>query len=264
MRSPTPHSELSAAKLVIDQGCFLSVIMPAYNEERRLANSLRKVIAYFSTQTYTSEIIVVDDGSTDRTAEIVEEFMQECPTLRLVRADHGGKGHACKQGVFASQGTWLFLCDTDLSMPIEEIAAFVQLFEGNYQIVIASRELPGSHRYGEPLYRHAMGRVFNLLVRALTVRNIQDTQCGFKCFRSDIARELFRKQSISGWGFDVEVLFIAQKWGCQIAEVPIDWYYQSSSKVRPVQDTLHMFREVWRIRLNDLRGRYKACTCPSS
>ena len=236
---------------------FLSVIIPAYNEEERLAESLKQVVAYFETQDYKSEVIVVDDGSSDRTPEIVEELIPQCKTLRLVRATHGGKGHACKQGILASKGEWLFLCDSDLSMPIEEISKFILEFQKNCPIVIGSREVPGARRFGEPEYRHLMGRVFNAVVRLLAVRGIQDTQCGFKCFQSEVAKEIFGKQSIDGWGFDVEILFVAQKRGYQIIEVPVNWYYRDQSKVRPLQDAINMFREVWQIRLNNWRGHYE-------
>lgn len=251
----TSHITSSDSKLM-GRSPFLSVIIPVYNEEKRLANSLEQVTKYLDAQNYTSEIIVVDDGSSDRSPEIVEELMQEHPSLRLVRVAHGGKGYACKQGVFASCGGWLFLCDSDLSMPVEELLNFVPLFQGDYHIVIASREVPGAHRYGEPKYRHLMGRVFNLLVRTLAVHDIQDTQCGFKCFRSDVAKEVFSVQTINGWGFDVEILFVAQKRGYRIAEVPINWYYRSHSKVKPIQDAVNMFREIWQVRLNDWRGYY--------
>jgi len=254
--STTSPALVYAAEANEKQGPFLSVIIPAYNEERRLAASLGQINHYFSAQAYDTEVIVVDDGSTDRTPSIVEEFMQQDTTLRLVRAAHGGKGHASKQGVLASQGQWLFLCDSDLSMPVEDFAKFMPLLHSDYDIAIASRELPGSRRYGEPKYRHLMGRVFNWLVRTLAVYDIQDTQCGFKCFRSDAARDIFRAQTINGWGFDVEMLFVAQKRGYRIGEVPIDWYYRSHSKVNPVRDTVNMFREVWKVRLNDWRGYY--------
>lgn len=236
---------------------FLSIIIPAYNEEKRLPDSLGQVVAYLATQSYTAEIIVVDDGSSDRTLEIIEEFSARCAILRAVPTAHGGKGHACKQGIFASRGQWLFLCDSDLSVPIEEIAKFVQLAHENNPIMIASREVLGARRYGEPFYRHLMGRVFNFMVQILAIRAIQDTQCGFKCFRSDVAHAIFTQQTINGWGFDVEVLFVAQKRHYQIIEVPVNWYYRSQSKVRPFQDAINMFREVWRIRLNDWRGLYK-------
>lgn len=235
---------------------FLSVIIPAYNEEQRLAASLQQIKAYLTAQPFSSEVLVVDDGSSDRTPDIVHECMQQYDTLRLIHSQHGGKGHACKQGIFASRGEWLFLCDSDLSMPIEDLVKFMPLLQKENQIVIASRELPGSRRFDEPKYRHIMGRVFNWLVRILAVHGIQDTQCGFKCFHADAAHDVFQVQTINGWGFDVEILFVAQKRGYRIVEVPIDWYYQSQSKVHPVRDTINMFREVWQVRFNDWRGVY--------
>jgi glycosyltransferase involved in cell wall biosynthesis len=251
-----PYTTSLDSEFAADEPTFLSVIIPAYNEERRLANNLKQVMEYFGAQNYTSEVILVDDGSSDRTPEIVKELEKEYCTLRLMSVAHGGKGHACKQGVFSSRGQWLFLCDSDLSMPIKDFSKFIPLFQDNCHIAIASREVPGARRYGEPAYRHLMGRVFNWVVRILAVRGIQDTQCGFKCFRSDVAKEIFDVQTINGWGFDVEILFIAQKRGYRIAEVPIDWYYRSHSKVRPIQDAINMFREVWRVRLNNWRGYY--------
>ncbi len=235
---------------------FLSVIIPAYNEEQRLGESLQKVLRFFGGRNH-AEVIVVDDGSSDRTAEIVETFMQHSAGLRLLRVPHGGKGHACKQGVLASRGEWLYLCDSDLSSPIEELLKFFPHFAPDHDILIASREIPGACRYDEPLYRHMMGRVFNLLVRVLAVHGIQDTQCGFKCFRYEVAQDLFSLQTIDGWGFDVEILFMAQKRGYRIEEIAVDWYYQNQSKVHPLRDAVHMFREVWHIRWNAWRGRYR-------
>lgn len=246
-----------------DHAPFLSLIVPAYNEEQRLLASLRQIKEYLQCQPYSSEVIVVDDGSLDGTARVVESFMSEYSSLRLVRAAHGGKGHACKQGIFHSRGQWLFLCDADLSMPIAELSSFVGLFNQHAPILIASRELPASQRHGEPWYRHLMGRVFNMLVQMLAVKGIQDTQCGFKCFRADVARDIFRVQRINGWGFDVEVLFVARKRGYAIIEVPINWYYRSHSKVHPVRDTIHMFREVWQVRWNDWHRYYEADAHPA-
>jgi dolichyl-phosphate beta-glucosyltransferase len=158
-----------------------------------------------------------------------------------------------------ARGEYLFLCDSDLSMPIDEVTKFLPpALDGYYDVAIASREVEGAHRYNEPAYRHLMGRVFNLIVRLLAVHGIQDTQAGFKCFRRDAARQLFPLQTISGWGFDVEILFIAQKRGMQIIEVPINWYYANRSQVRPVQDTYNMLREVLKVRLSGWQGRYNS------
>jgi dolichyl-phosphate beta-glucosyltransferase len=236
--------------------CFLSIIVPAFNEEKRLPDSLPKIISFVRQQAYPAEVIVVDDGSSDRTAEVVRDFQKDAPFISLLPVEHGGKGHAVKAGMQQAIGDYLFLCDSDLSMPIEEVTKFLPPALNGYDVAIASREISGARRYGEPPYRHLMGRVFNLIVRLLAVPGVQDTQAGFKCFRRQAARQLFPLQTIKGWGFDVEVLFIAQKRGLRIVEVPIHWYYMNRSRVRPVQDTYNMLREVLKVRLNDWRGRY--------
>ncbi len=235
---------------------FLSVIVPAYNEEHRLADSLRRIVGYLGKQEYTSEVIVIDDGSEDGTAQVVEEMMTELPILSLIRTEHRGKGHAVKRGMLAGRGEYLFICDADLSMPIEELYKFLPPVLEGYDVAIASREVPGARRYDEPSYRHFMGRVFNWIVRLFAVRGFQDTQCGFKCFKREAARDVFTYQTMDGWGFDVEVLFIAQKRGYEIVEVPIDWYYSANSRIHPIRDSIGMFTEVIKIRLNDWRGRY--------
>ncbi|MBI2846155.1 MAG: glycosyltransferase family 2 protein [Chloroflexi bacterium] len=235
---------------------FLSVIVPAYNEERRLPQTLRRIADYLASQGYESEIIVVDDGSLDRTAQVVEEMQNSLPTLHLLRLPHRGKGHAVKTGMLSASGAYRFLSDADLSMPVEEMGRFLPPQLQGVDVAIGSREAPGARRYHEPTYRHLMGRIFNWVVRFLTVRGIQDTQCGFKCFSQRAAQDIFPYQTMDGWGFDVEVLFIAQRRGYRIVELPIDWYYMANSRVRPLQDSLGMLGEVIKIRINDLRGLY--------
>lgn len=238
--------------------CFLSIVIPAYNEEKRLPDSLPEIINFVRQQDYSVEVLVVDDGSTDRTADVVKKFQEGAPFISLLQVDHGGKGHAVKAGMMQGDGEYLFLCDSDLSMPIEEITKFLPPALDGYDLAIASREIEGARRYDEPAYRHLMGRVFNLVVRLLAVHGIQDTQAGFKCFRREAARQLFPLQTIKGWGFDVEILFVAQKQGMQIVEVPINWYYRDRSQVKPIRDTYNMLREILKVRLNAWQGRYKS------
>jgi len=159
-------------------------------------------------------------------------------------------------GMLAGRGEYLFICDADLSMPIEELYKFLPPVLEGYDVAIGSREIPGARRYDEPSHRHFMGRVFNWMVRLFAVRGFEDTQCGFKCFKREAARDVFTYQTMDGWGFDVEVLFIAQKRGYKMVEVPINWYYSANSRVHPIRDSVSMFSEVLKIRLNDLRGRY--------
>ncbi len=233
-----------------------SVIIPAWNEERRLPASLQRVAAFVAGQPYPVEIVVVDDGSHDATPAIVEQFARQYPFVRLIRNPHGGKGMAVKTGVAQAEGRYLVISDTDLSVPIEELPKFLPPALDSYDLAIASREAQGARRINEPYYRHLMGRVYNLLVRLVAVPGIQDTQCGFKAFRREVARELFPYQTIEGWGFDVEILFIAQRFGYRVVEVPVTWYYGSESKVRPVKDTVGMIRDLWRVRSNARRGVY--------
>ena len=233
-----------------------SVIIPAWNEERRMSASLKQVAAFVQEQPQDIEVIVVDDGSTDATPAIVEEFGQKHPFIKLIRNPHGGKGAAVKTGVARAEGQYLIISDTDLSVPIQELPKFLPPTLDGYDIAIASREIKGAQRINEPYYRHLMGRVYNLLVRMVAVPGIQDTQCGFKAFRREVAREIFPYQTIEGWGFDVEILFIAQRLGYRIVEVPVIWYYGTESKVQPVKDTLGMIRDLWQVRWNARRGLY--------
>lgn len=231
-------------------------MIPAYNEERRIVPSLEKIVAFLSGQPYSTKVIVVDDGSTDDTAALVEEFAKEHPVISLLRARHGGKGHVVRMGMLAATGKNRFMCDADLSMPVEEISKFFPMMESGCDIAIGSREAPGASRIAEPAHRHVMGRVFNLIVRLVAVRGFADTQCGFKCFSGEAAETVFSLQTMDGWAFDVELLFIARKYGLRVVEVPIHWYYMSSSKVSPIRDTFRMFKEALTVRLNDWRGRY--------
>lgn len=215
-------------------------------------------MAYLQAQPYHYEVIVVENASTDRTAHVVREFMERFPHLRLIEERRAGKGLAVRRGMLAAEGEFRFICDADLSMPVEEIARFLPPQLGHFDIAIGSREISGAARYGEPAYRHLMGRVFNAAVRLLAVSHIQDTQAGFKCFRAQAAETLFREQVLDGWSFDVEVLFLARRQGYRIVEVPISWYYDPNSRVHPLRDSVTMFLDLIRIRLNWRRDIYES------
>jgi len=235
---------------------YLSIVIPAYNEERRILGTLEQIVAHLGRQTYGAEVLVVDDGSVDGTDRLVREFGSSHPAVRLVQNPHRGKGYAVRTGMLEAQGEYRFQCDADLSMPIQELERFLPPQHNHFDVAVGTREGQTARRYGEPSYRHLMGRVFNLIVRTVAVRGLADTQCGFKCFRGGAAEALFSLQRTWGFGSDVEILFIAQKRGLNIVEVPIPWYYQRESKVRPLQDTAAMVRETLQVRWNYVRGLY--------
>ena len=234
---------------------LLTIIIPAYNEERRLPRSLEQVVAFVQAQPAPMEVLVVENGSRDRTTQIAEGFAADHAFIRVMHSEKG-KGAAVRAGMMAGRGRYLFICDSDLSMPIAEVHKFLPPMSADYDVAIASREGPGAHRYGEPAYRHLMGRVFNLIVRVLAIPGFQDTQCGFKSFRREVAREVFAALTMTGWAFDVEALFVALQRGYRVVAVPIDWYFDADSRVDPLRDTWRMLRDVFRIRLNGWRGVY--------
>jgi dolichyl-phosphate beta-glucosyltransferase len=203
------------------------------------------------------DVLVVNNNSRDDTRAIAERFAAAHPRLRVVDQPVQGKGAAVRKGIFEAQGQYVFICDADLAMPIEELPRFYPETLGtDYDIAIGSREAPGARRYNEPWYRHVMGRVFNFIVRTLAVPAVQDTQCGFKAFRRESALPLFEAQTIDGFAFDVEILAIARRWGYDVIEVGIPWYYGTGGSVSPVRDSLRMFREVLHIRRNVQAGCY--------
>lgn len=236
---------------------FLSLVIPAYNEEARLPETLPVAIDFLRQTDWDWEVRVVDDGSEDGTREVVQGFAASEPRVVLQAEPHRGKGGAVKAGMLASKADYRFLCDADFSMPVEEVTRFLPPYLGGYDLAIATREGPGAVRVDEPENRHLMGRVFNGLVTTLLVPGFADTQCGFKCFSGAAAEALFPKQTIDGFAFDVEVLFLARQAGMDILEVPITWYYMEASSVKPVRDTWRMLKEVLRIRGNSAKGIYR-------
>lgn len=250
----------------------LSVVVPAYNEERRLPATLQAIIAYLVEQPYRSEIIIVDDGSSDRTVTVAEQQRvspsgADKVTIRVIRNAHRGKAVAVRTGMLAAQGHYVLFSDADLAVPFEEWEKLSAYLQNGYDVVIASREGLGARRLGEPWYRHLMGRVFNTIVRTIALGGIQDTQCGFKAFTRTAAQQIFSSmqlyhdgtQEIRGpavTAFDVEVLFLARKWGYRIREVPVTWRYGEETKVDPLADTWRCFGDVLHVRWNALRGRY--------
>ncbi len=235
---------------------YLSLIIPAHNEEKRLAKTLEQAEAFLSAQPYTSEIIVVENGSTDRTAEIAKDFAASSKRVSVLEEKLPGKGHAVRTGMLAACGAYRLMADADLSMPITEIPRFLSVELDSFDIVIGSREAPGAIRYDEPEYRHLGGRAVNLMIRLFALPGLHDTQCGFKLFNARAADHLFRLQTIKGWSFDIEVLYIARMHEYRIYELPIQWYYDPDTKLRPVKDAMTMMADIVRIRSNARSGQY--------
>jgi dolichyl-phosphate beta-glucosyltransferase len=250
---------------------YLSIVVPVYNEERRLPESLDRILAYLEAKPYHAEVIIADDGSTDNTAAIVEELMGAHANLQLLRLDHRGKGYAVRKGMLAASGQYILFSDADLAVPIEEWEKIERLLVDGYDVVIGSREGLGARRQGEPRYRHLMGRVFNMIVGAVAIAGIRDTQCGFKAFRRRAARDVFSRMQLykddartlqgpAVTAFDVEVLFIARRRGYSIHETPVMWRYGTESKVDPIKDSFRNLRDVLQVRWNAVRGLYPGLT----
>jgi dolichyl-phosphate beta-glucosyltransferase len=247
---------------------YLSVVIPVYNEADCIEANLRAVCAYLRTQPYTWEVIVVDDGSLDQTAQIVEGLCAGEPGLRLLRNDHRGKAYAVRTGVLSSRGEFVLFADADLATPIEEVGKLLAALQAGADVAIGSREAYGALRLNEPPLRHLMGRAFNLLVRLLILGQHKDTQCGFKAFSRRAADDIFQSVRLYGpnaavlsrpavTGFDVELLYLAHRKGYRVAEVPVQWRYGPGSKVNPLHDSWRNLKDVLRVRYYALRGLYR-------
>jgi dolichyl-phosphate beta-glucosyltransferase len=234
----------------------VSIVIPAYNEERRLGATLAIIASFLQTQPWGWEIRVVDDGSSDDTAGVAERFALGESRVVVQREAHRGKGGAVKAGLMAATGEFRFICDADLSMPIEEIARFLPPVAPPFDIAIGSREGLRARRIGEPMYRHLMGRIFNRGVQWLVLPGIEDSQCGFKMFTADAVRSVFPRVTVDGWAFDVEVLAIARAQRLRVVDVPIEWHYRAESRLNMMRDGWAMLKELVRIRLRAARGRY--------
>ena len=236
----------------------LSVVIPAYNEESRLARTVREIVAHCRGDTRAFELILVDDGSRDGTSAVGRLLCQEYPELRLIRlAANHGKGYAVRTGVINAVGHTVLFADADGATPIAEIERLEDALALGADVAIGSRALRAEGvRVEAKLYRHLIGRTFHQLVKWLADAGVGDTQCGFKLFRSSVAQDLFSRTRMNGFSFDVEVLVIARRRGYQVAEVPVNWVHQPGSKVRLTLDSLRMAVDLFRIRAHWLRGEY--------
>ncbi len=257
----------------MSESLLLSVVVPAYNEERRLPESMRQILEYLDAQPYRSELIIADDGSSDGTVAYVEQLAAQQPNLRLLRLDHRGKGYAVRAGALAAHGDFVLLCDADLAVPIDKWDVLHAELERGYHIAIGSREGVGATREGEPWQRHVMGRVFNLIIRMVAIGSFQDTQCGFKALHRAVSDDLFHRVRIYGddaprvhgaavTAYDVELLYLAVQRGYRVAEIPMPWRYGEETKVSAMRDSWRNLRDVLRVRWNALRGAYRDLQAP--
>ena len=242
----------------------LSVVVPVLNEESCIDEFLERVSRVLASRTAAWEIVVVDDGSVDRTVSYVERWIQREPRIQLVRQPHRGKGAAIHRGMLTARGDWRLMADADLSVAPEDWSVFFDTAIGPHapDVIIGSREAPGSRRIGESLWRHLIGRAFNTVVQFVAVPGINDTQCGFKMLRAEAARALMPHVTIEGFAFDVELLFLARLAGFAIREVGVVWVCRRDSRVRLARGAA-AFADVGRIRLRHMRGRYEHVS-PSS
>ena len=237
----------------------LSMIIPAYNEETLILSTLDCLQSYLSARPESYEIIVVDDGSQDRTAESVRQLQKNNDRIRLlINPQNQGKGFSIQRGVLESRGQLVIFTDADLPYELNAIEEFLQALRKGCDLAIGSRVLPGSEVRGVPMLRYAAGQVFSWMVQGVLFRGLPDTQCGFKSFRAEAAREIFRRITIGGFGFDVEMLFIARKRNYAIQPVPVHMIeHRQRSRVRLFKDSVKMFANLFMVRWNDLQGKYE-------
>jgi dolichyl-phosphate beta-glucosyltransferase len=235
-----------------------SIVIPAYNESRRIVPTLNRVLTYLAEQGWDAELIVVNDGSRDDTAEIVRRFAEKNPMMGLLEnPGNRGKGYSVRNGMLNARGDVLLFSDADLSSPIEEAAKLLQAIANGADVAIGSRWMNAElQTERQPLYRQLFGRLFNLILRVVLGLKYKDTQCGFKAFTSRAAHAIFPLQRIERWGFDPELIFLAQKQGFKVVEVPVQWAHDEKTTLSPLRDGTRMFFEVMKIRWNAITGKY--------
>lgn len=236
----------------------ISVVIPAYNEEERLAPTLDRVLAFARNSGWNTEVIVVNDGSCDRTADVVRSYACKTEVVRLLEnPGNRGKGYSVRNGVLHANGEFVLFTDADMSSPIEEAPKLLQALADGADIAIGSRWARSElQTRRQSLARQFLGRIFNVLLRMLLRLNFKDTQCGFKAFRREAARAIFPLQRIEGWGFDPEILFLANRSRFRIVEVPVRWGHDTRTRINPLVDGSRMVSDMLLIRWNSILGRY--------
>lgn len=242
------------------ESCAYSIVIPAYNEGARLAATLEKLLAYITANGWDAEVIVVNDGSRDNTAEIVRECARRNPRLRLLEnPGNRGKGYSVRNGMLQAKGQMLLFSDADLSSPIEEAPKLFAALANGADVAVGSRWLRSElQTQKQPLHRQLFGRTFNLMLRFTLGLQLKDTQCGFKAFTRRAANMIFPLQRVERWGFDPELLYLANKFHLKVVEVPVVWAHREGTQISPLSDGMKMFAEMLSIRWNSISGKYRA------
>ncbi|ODS31697.1 MAG: glycosyltransferase family protein [Candidatus Scalindua rubra] len=238
---------------------YLSIVIPAYNEEKRIGNTLGEIISYLKTKDYKSEIILVSDGSTDSTINVViRESGEMGYDIKITENEISkGKGYSVRRGMLETRGEYVLFTDADLSTPIDEVEKLIYWLGKGYDVTIGSRGLEDSQvEIHQSFVRESMGKIFNKIMNLIVFTGFKDTQCGFKCFKRDAVNKIFKKQRIRGYTFDVEILLIAKRQGFRVREVPVRWLNSPHSKVRIIRDPIFMLYDIFRIRFYDFSRRY--------
>lgn len=239
---------------------FLTVIVPAYNEEKNIRGTLEEIAGYLNERAFTYEMLVIDDGSSDKTSEIAGSCSNLFKNYKVLKnISNEGKGYSVRRAMLEAKGEYALFMDADNSTSIDEFDKFLPYLQTNYDVVIASRRMEGSMvEEPQPFLRAKMGEFYIFLSKVMLNMNISDFNCGFKAYNVKSARRIFEAQRMHDWSFDTELLFLSAKYGLKIKEVPVRWVHKATSKVRPVRDGIRSFLSLFKIKINDFSGKYKA------
>ncbi len=247
------------AAVLKNNDCYLSIVIPIYNEEKRISPTIEKLLTYLSRQPFTREIILVDDGSDDKGIQLACASLDKAGENYQVvgYGDNRGKGYALKQGILASQGKYVLFTDADLSTPIEDLDNMWLWFNEGFDIVQGSRKMPGAKiEAHQPWLRENMGKIFTMLSNAIVNLKVSDVTCGFKCYRGEVARNIYGLQRVYDWSFDAEIIHIARVNGYRLKEIPVRWHDERGTKVHLLRDSVRSFRGLLKIRKNSREGYY--------
>ena len=237
---------------------YLSIVIPAYNEEKRIGETLQKILEFIATKSFPAEILVVDDGSVDGTVDVVNSFSNEKIPLKVISYEKNrGKGYAIKTGMLAAGGEYALFTDADMSTPVEMLERFEPHMKEGVEVIIGTRKTAGAYvGKHQPLYRENMGKVFTWLSNRLLGLDTSDFTCGFKCFHRRTIEPVFGSQRISGWGYDTEIIFIARRKGFRIQEIPVSWFNDEATRVKLWKNVFTCLSELYQIRNNNRKGLY--------